>query len=160
MKMAKSMIGAITHDSPVVMRDGIELVDDDMHTHFHIEYEQSGHHAGETRPDELLGAVSFETYDVENAYNMEIVFWDGSTARPLFILNEGGTNRASTFDRSVQVGKALGAAAIDGDYTLFEGFNYIDGSAGTTGADLGVEDDIEAKGSIYSQENVLAEGGL
>jgi hypothetical protein len=58
-------------------------------------------------------------------YNMEIVFWNGDSVRPLFILNEGVTNRASTFERSLQVGKALDAAPVDGDYTLFEGFNYI-----------------------------------
>jgi hypothetical protein len=39
---------------------------------------------------------------------------------------------------------------------LCEGNNYIDCDTDLTGADLLVEDDIEAIGSIYSQENVTA----
>ncbi len=154
------MIGAITHDSPVVLKDGMALSDNAGVHRFHIELEQAGHHAGETTPAELYGAIAFETHAITNAYNMEIAFWDGDSARPLFILNEGGTNRASTFDRSLQIGKTLGAAAVDGDYTLFQNFNYIDGNTGSTGADLGVEDDIETKGSIFAQENILTEGEL
>lgn len=153
------MGGAITHDSPVIILDGLMFVDSTGTPVFHMELEGTESHSGETVPAALQGALIFEMKDIQNASNMEVVFWDSQNDRPGLIINEGGAQRASTFDRSLQIGKALGAATVDSNYTKFEGYSYVDGLTSGSGADLGVEDDIEAKGSIYSQENVYAEGG-
>ncbi|MEE9366626.1 MAG: hypothetical protein V3W44_08075, partial [Dehalococcoidales bacterium] len=152
------MGGALTHDSPVQLLEGLELVCEEGNKHFHLEIE--GEQPDELTPPSLNGAINFKFFATENLYSMVMAFWDDDCQRPMFILTEEGMNRASTFDRSLQVGKALGTAPVDNNYTLFEGFNYIDGDTEATGADLGVEDDIEAKGSIYAQENILAEGAL
>lgn len=107
-------------------------------------------------PDAFENVLIFFTKTISNPSNMEIAFWDKTNNKPVLVLNEGAVARASTFNRSLQVGKALGASPFDEDYTVCEGFLDIDCATSVTGADLGVEDDIEAKGSIYSQGGMMA----
>ena len=149
------LFGTITHNSPVRIKDGLQILNNLDQEELHI-FLSGVDSSDVVLPSALDNSLVFETSNINNASNMEVTFWDTDNSRPVLILNNGGVGRASTFDRSVQIGKTLGAATIDGNYTQFTGFNFIDGLTGATGADLGVEDDIEAKGSIYAQGHILA----
>ena len=105
-------------------------------------------------PDAFENTLIFHNLALSNPSNMEIGFFDHTNEKPILVLNEGAPDRASIFNRSLLIGKNKGAGPFDEDYTLAEGFKYADFDTPTTGADLGVEDDIEAKGSIYTQENL------
>ena len=154
------MGGAITHNSPVLFRDGIRLQNSSGTKFFDIEIQGMNDHIETEAPTDLNGTLLFETWQILNPSNMQIAFWDSVNARPTLILSQGGSQRASIFDRSLMVGKTLGNATINTTYSLCQGFNLIDCNTSSTGADLGVEDDIEAKGSIYSQENINATGNF
>jgi len=72
-----------------------------------------------------------------------------------FCISEGGQNRATTVRRSFQIVGGTSVKENDEDFTLCENANYVDCSASTTGADLLVQDGIEAQ-SIYANENMTA----
>ena len=157
------MTGVITHNSPVILRDGLKLVHsngtDYLDTfHILISDEETRSEAGyEALTNATDNTLVFFTHNIANLYKMGYMFFDDVSNRSDFVINQGGVNRSSLFDRSLQVGKSFGNASIDENYTLCQGFNLIDCDTSLTGADLGVEDDIEAKGSIYSQENITAD---
>lgn len=148
--------GSITHNSPVLIRDGLRLEDSDGNKLFDIEVQGISDHIETEAPESLNGSLIFETWNITNPSNMQVVFWDYVTSRPTLILNQGGSQRASVFDRSVLIGKELGNATVDENYTSCEGFNLIDCNTTGTGADLGVEDDIEAKGSVYANSFLVS----
>lgn len=154
------MIGMLTHDSPVQLRDGLSLVNTSGDKIFNIEIQGTTTDNRTQPPDALNGTLLFGTFAIQNPHNMEIAFWDFTNNRPAFIINEGATLRASVFDRSVMIGKSLGNATVDENYTKCQGFNLIDCDTNLTGADLGVEDDLETKGSIYVNENMNITGNL
>lgn len=73
-----------------------------------------------------------------------------------------GNDLAAWFPRSVVVGPAATMATMDegihcNDAPSSLNFSHIDCDTDGSGADLGVQDDIEALGSIYSSETVQAE---
>ncbi len=150
-----NMSGIITHNSPVRIREGIDFVNGSNSVFFDIELESLEHN--ETGYPALDGTLLFDTHNLDNPYGMEIAFWNMDNQRPELILSLGEIIRSSIFDRSLQIGKSFGNAPVDENYTLCQGYNLIDCATDITGADLGVEDDIEAKGSILAQENVTAE---
>jgi hypothetical protein len=94
-----------------------------------------------------------QTNNISNDYAMEICFWETELEKMSLCINEGAPSRATTFYRSLQI---VGEEKLPNNenFTLCEGYNYIDCNTSTTGADLGVEDDIETKGSIYSNEHI------
>ena len=88
------------------------------------------------------------------------MFWDTDTNRPLFVLNAGAPGRASTLDRSLQVGKDFANDILNLDYTICNGTTLADCNTLATGADLVVEDDIENFGSLKVHENAIIDGNL
>ena len=150
--------GSITHNSPVLIRDGLRLEDSLGTKYFDIEIEGISKHAETDAPDALNGSLIFETWNSTNPYNIQIAFWDYITHRPTLIIDTVSEERASVFDGSLLVGKALGNATVDANYTHCDGFNLIDCNTTGTGADLGVEDDLETKGSIHAQGDLTVDG--
>jgi hypothetical protein len=113
---------------------------------------------GENMSDDFDNALIIEKTSTENINNIETCFYDKNTNRMIQCLNHGEANHATTIYRSLQV---VGNDKLpnDGDFTECVGYNDIDCATDITGADLGVEDDIEAKGSIFAQEE-LKIGGI
>ena len=159
--------GFITSNSPVRLLDGLKIISlnstGGFTQYFHIFFSDDEKIAEEKHTG-LTNATNksliFFSHDLGNPYKMGYMFYNANTNRSDFVINQGGANRASLFERSLMIGKGLGNATIDGNYTLCQGFSLIDCDTSSTGADLGVEDDIEAKGSIYSQENINATGNF
>jgi len=148
--------GVIKSTSPVKVEDGLLFVDDtDPNTTFHILI--SGLHSNtETIPPAFDNSLTFSTHEIRNAYNMEVVFWDVENARPALVLNEGGVGRASVFERSLIVGAQKGTKTLDGSYTLGTEYTNLDFNTSVSGADLGVEDDVEILGTLYA-DNIIGD---
>jgi hypothetical protein len=103
--------------------------------------------------DSLIHDIINETND----YGMQECFWDENTeTMQMCISGAYLPARATTVSRSFQVVGNTTNKPVNENFTLCEGNNYIDCNPDTTGADLLVEDDIEAIGSIFSQENITA----
>ncbi len=104
--------------------------------------------------DSLIHDIINETND----YGMQECFWDENTeTMQMCISGAYLPNRATTVSRSFQVVGNTTNKLVNENFTLCEGNNYVDCDTDVTGADLLVEDDIEAIGSIFSQENVTAD---
>jgi len=140
------MGGVITHDSPVQLREGITIINKTGADLLHIDIHGTGHGGETPLPDALNHSLLFEIHESDNEYNISTSFFDTTINRSLFTINKWGVGRASVFDTSLMVGKSFGNATVDENYTKCQGFNLIDCDTTGTGADLGVEDDIEAKG--------------
>ncbi len=142
----------IESHSPVKVKDGLLLLrDSDAAKEFHIFL--SGEDTNSLSLSSAFdNTMVFATHGVvNNANDMSLMFWDGKTSRPTLVLDQGGTGRANIFERSLIVGDGLGAKPLDGDYTLGTAtYANLSFDTGTNGADLGVEHDIEALGTIYT----------
>jgi hypothetical protein len=104
-------------------------------------------------PDAFDDALILQTDDISNQYKMEFCWWDAENEVMTFCSNEGYPNRATTFRRSLQIVGNTSVKENDLNFTLCEGYSYIDCNTNTTGADLGIQDDIESLGSIFTNEN-------
>jgi len=89
-----------------------------------------------------------------------VIFWDNIGERPIIVIGDDADGRATTTDRSLQVGKSLGVAPLDVNYTRCQNTVLADCNTSGTGADLVVEDDIENFGSIKVHENATIDGNL
>lgn len=105
-------------------------------------------------PEAFDDSLILQTDDISNPYNMEFCWWDNENEIMTFCSNEGAPNRATTFRRSFQIVGNVTDKENDMNFTLCEGNNYVDCNTDETGADLLVQDDIEAGGSIYSNESI------
>lgn len=116
-------------------------------------------HAGEggNAPEDFDDALILQTDDISNPYNMEFCWWDKENQLMTFCSNEGAPNRATTFRRSLQIIGNVTKKENDLNFTLCEDANYVDCSTDITGADLLVDDDIEAQ-AIYSNEGFTTSG--
>jgi len=104
--------------------------------------------------DSLIHDIIQETND----YGMQECFWDENTqTMQMCISGTYLSGRATTISRSLQIVGNTTNKPVNENFTLCEGNNYVDCETDITGADLLVEDDIEAIGSIFSQENVTAQ---
>lgn len=112
---------------------------------------------GELIPDDFIDTLIIETTDLENENSIEACFYDATTNRMIQCWNHGEADHATTIYRSLQV---VGNDKLPNDegFTYCAGYNDIDCATDTTGADLGVEDDIEAKGSVFVQEEIKVGG--
>ena len=115
-----------------------------------------------TVPAAFADALIFRTNSLDNPSKMSFVFWNGVTDRPSLTLNQGLAGRATVFDRSLIVGKGLGASALNTTYTECddEAYIYADCDTSTTGADFIVEDDVEITGSTAIRESLYVEREL
>ncbi len=150
------MVGAITHNSPVEIREGLSLTNESNFATFTI-YNAHGNISNVSSA--FANALIFQSDEIDNPNNMEACFWDKENQIMFFCINEGGLQRATTVRRSFQIIGNLTAKEDDENFTLCEGANYVDCLTDTTGADLLVQDDIEAQ-SIYANENINATGNL
>ena len=104
--------------------------------------------------DSLIHDIIQET----NIYGMQECFWDENTeTMQMCISGAYLPYRATTISRSLQIVGTPANKPVNENFTLCEGNKYADCDPETTGADLLVEDDIEAIGSIFSQENITAD---
>jgi len=147
--------GVIKGDSSPQFFEGIEFVnalDKPKFTLYHSMYGENFTHVPEAFDDSLI----FEVVDSKNTNAMAICFWDEARQTMFGCLNEGAMRRATTWRKSMQIIGNKDTKSDDENFTLCEGYNYIDCLTDVTGADLGVQDDIEALGSIYTNENITA----
>jgi hypothetical protein len=83
----------------------------------------------------------------------------GSGDVPRFVIAEEGPDLATYSPRSMIIGPATTAGTVDEDILCSTNFSNIDCNTGTTGADLGVQDDIEFGGDIYGSGAQLTDVG-
>lgn len=107
-----------------------------------------------TIPTGFLNSMIFQTDNITNLDKMEICFWDNENQIMLFCLNEGGLTKATTIRRSFQVVGNVSLKPNDANFTVCEGSSFVDCNTDITGSDLFVQDDIEALGSLYSNEKL------
>ncbi len=147
----------IKGDSPVKLEEGLELLDANGEPMFRL-YVKGRGEGGPNVPGDFNNTLIIETSLILNPSNMEIAFFDSENQRPALVINEGAALRATTLDRSFQVGKNNVTGPVDGNYTLIEGYKYIDANSTGTGADLAVEDGIESKGGLFTQGDMIVDG--
>lgn len=109
-------------------------------------------------PEDFNFTFVFQRSNALSPFNISFVFWDALIERPTLVLNGGLSGRASTFDRSLQVGKNRASGDVNNSYNVCGGTTLADCDTPATGADLVVEDDIEAFGSIQAHENLFVDG--
>ena len=109
---------------------------------------------------DFANSLIFQTESVNNVDGMEICFWDRENQIMYFCLNEGEGQRATTVRRSFQIVGNVSVKENDENFTLCEGNSFIDCATDSTGADLFVQDDIEAGGSVYAHGDLVVLGGI
>ncbi|MFH0712060.1 MAG: hypothetical protein V2A52_02910 [archaeon] len=110
-----------------------------------------------TLPSVFADSLIHDIIQETNDYGMQECFWDENTeTMQMCISGSYLPYRATTVSRSFQVVGNTTNKPVNENFTLCEGNNYVDCDSDATGADLLVEDDIEAIGSIFSQENITA----
>lgn len=101
------------------------------------------------RQQELSDIIVMETGAVAPPSGVNMIFYDVGNFRPMLVLSNQSTGISNVFNTSLQVGKDRATTTPNATYNLCEGFSWIDCDSAATGSDLGVEDDIESKGSLY-----------
>ena len=144
--------------SPLNIREGIKFIDINDNNLFRFYIKGEGDiFSG------LSGALDktliIETNGIQNPNRMEVGFCDTDTNSCALIINEGSPLRATFLPRSVMIGKNKNAD-INSDTTLCDYAEHVDCDTPATGADLLVEDDIEARGNIYAGNNIYADGNI
>jgi len=101
-------------------------------------------------------SIIFQSDNIVNANGMNVCFWDKNKQKILFCINDA-QSRATTVRQSFQI---VGDSKLDDEnFTSCSGASFIDCNSSLTGADLFVEDDIEAQ-SIYANENINVTGNV
>lgn len=81
--------------------------------------------------------------------------WTGADNRPLLAIPREGADFAMYSPRSRMIGGDLGQQFDDGIINCTaQGYNRIDCDTDASGADLGVHDDIEVRGSLFVNETI------
>jgi hypothetical protein len=108
-----------------------------------------------TLPSVFNDSLIHDIIEETNNYGMQECWWDeNTTTMQMCISGAYLSGRATTISRSLQIVGNTTNKLVNENFTLCEGNNYVDCETDITGADLLVEDDIEAIGSIFSQENI------
>ncbi len=140
---------------------GFTVTDEDFTPLFDIFVSESPNLTMNSKiPETTNNALVIQRTAPPNAIFIDVVFWDTDFNRPSFVINGGTAGRASTFDRSLMVGKNFASGPLDLNYTSCEGTKLVDCDTTATGADLLVEDDIENFGSLQVHENAIIDGNL
>ncbi len=109
-------------------------------------------------PSVFADSLIHDIIQENNDYGMHECWWnENAGTMQLCISGAYLPERATTVSRSFQIVGNTINKPINENFTLCEGNIYVDCNPDITGADLLVEDDIEAIGSIFSQENMTAE---
>ncbi len=142
--------------SPLKLQDEINFVKSDGNSTSSLYNAPRG--ASSTLPSVFEDSLIHDIIQETNDYGMQECFWDENTETMQMCISGAYLSaRATTVSRSFQVVGNTSNKPVDENFTLCEGNNYIDCETDVTGADLLVEDDIEAIGSIFSQENITAD---
>ncbi len=101
------------------------------------------------------GTMGFGNFDSDS--NIEFLFATEDN-KINFVIATAGTDFASYVPRSFMVGGLLGQSFNDSIVSCTtQGYNQIDCNTGLTGADLGIQDDLEVQGTIYVNEIVIVD---
>lgn len=104
--------------------------------------------------DDTVGGTALDDvailYNTANSLiNVSFVLVDASTDTPRLVLAEEGADLAMHNPRSMKIGPAATWATLEAGTQCSTDFDRIDCDTGGTGADLGLEDDLELGGSIF-----------
>jgi len=80
----------------------------------------------------------------------------GSNGVPRFVMPTEGADRATYNPRSMVIGPAATMNNISDNILCSENFTHIDCNTSATGADLGVQDDLEVLGDIYAEGTMFS----
>lgn len=151
-----TITGTLTGGSPLkVLNEGLQFISADQHIHFSQYHPSPGEEWSNVSGD-FNHTIIFQIDSFDSPYNTSFCFWNKVDQAMEFCFNVGAPQRATTVRRSFQIVGNTSVKENDGNYTLCEGVNYIDCDTDTSGADLFVQDDIEAQ-SIYANENVTTD---
>ncbi len=107
-----------------------------------------------------IGDLSLDNYmifrDMDGDSNISFMFITPGTL-PRFVIPREGTDFATNNFRSFILGGDLGQAQDDDIIKCSaNGYDKIDCDTNATGADLGVQDDAQIRGSLFVDENITA----
>ena len=145
-------------ESPIKISEGITFIGEEGDNLFGI-YRSIPARYYNSVPDVFNNTLIHEITQLNNQYVIEECWWNNETNTMRFCINAGAVQRATTIRRSLQIVGNKTVKPNDENFTLCEGANYVDCATDITGADLFIQDDIEAQ-SIYANENVYAEGSI
>jgi hypothetical protein len=89
---------------------------------------------------------------VDQIEDIAFLFMGGASDVPRFVLPEEGPDLATYNPRSMVIGPAATIPNMDENILCSTNFSVIDCNTSATGADLGVQDDIEVLGNIYGTD--------
>lgn len=145
------ILGKLTGASPIsIGHEGVLFRNQSNEIHYSI------YHATENLSQSFINVTNdfdrtmiFQSDDIKNANGINVCFWDKNKQKMLFCINDI-QSRATTVKNSFQI--VADNKLDDNNFTLCSNTNFIDCDSAATGADLFVEDDIEAQ-SIFANEN-------
>ena len=136
-------LGFSRGESPIKFEDGAQFFDEDGSKEFSI-YHAHGNEYWRNVSGIFNHSTVFEVNEKENPYGMEFVVWDVPAQKAPLVINFGAEGRATTFGRSVKIGRTN--HALDENYTKCDTLacNATDAS------------DLEVEGSILAGRNITA----
>ena len=137
-------IGFAEGASPLKLREGVQFFNEAGVKGFSI-YHAHGTEEWRNVSDIFNASVVFELDEKDNPYGMDWIIWDKLTQRPPLVINFGEEGRATTFDRSLRIGKAN--SPVDENFTLCT-------TLACNSSDVA---DLEVEGSIWAGRNVTAD---
>lgn len=145
--------------SALKLSESLIFLNETDSTHFSLYHSHSGEDYNNVSED-FESSLILQTEVIENPYDMEMGVWDKTNQKFLQVWNTGLNNRAHTFVGSVKITHGNKSFSLQNEnLTLCDEANYVDCDSRLTGADLFVNDDIEAQ-SIYANENIVVVGNL
>ena len=136
-------IGFAEGASPLKLREGVQFFNVAGVKGFSI-YHAHGTEEWRNVSDIFNASVVFELDEKDNPYGMDWIIWDKLTQRPPLVINFGEEGRATTFDRSLRIGKAN--SPVDENFTLCT-------NLACNSSDVA---DLEVEGSIWAGRNITA----
>ncbi len=137
------ILGFTEGGSPLKLREGVQFFNVAGIKGFSI-YHAHGTEEWRNISDIFEHSVVFELDEKDNPYGMDWVMWDKLTQRPPLVINFGAEGRATTFDRSLRIGKAN--SPVDENFTMCTNLACNSSDAA----------DLEVEGSIWSGRNISA----
>ncbi len=150
--------GVIIGTSHIEILQGVDFLDAGFLRRFSNYIQLSDQTLARQIPDDLNGIFVFENATTLTPNNISWIFWNSISKRPSFVIQDGLVGRASIFERSLIIGKEKGIADLNSNYNICPPTLLADCDTPATGADLLVEDDVEAFGSIQAHENLIVDG--
>jgi len=144
-------------ESPIKLQDSIEFLNETGNVTFSLYIAKIGEDFTNVS-DDFNGSLILETRNGMER-DTEMCFWNRNTQQLAMCINQGGLGMATTIRRSLQIVGNDTFKENNISFILCEGNNHVDCASDITGADLFVQDDIEAD-SIFANENLSADETL